>query len=262
MREWLRPRLLDAWETGSAGGAAIDEHRYVQWAGYSFGLQVECVGNRFLPPGERLTAQDRRELRQLGFEPPIGEDLPNYWRSFFNPSELDDAVDLLHEAVRVLQRGGSQRRRASTVVAVVPVLKGTAEIAVLALAGILNARSGTRPVAVLDVLGVPQDELPGRETTLEALTAEAPAEVYDARDDDGSDEQTDDVFRRLPLERYAMFATDYALRIAADAVAAVQGLAETGRDVVVVGPWFLPLADDVYATGTAPRRGRRRAVHA
>lgn len=130
--QWFLPQLEKAWDDDSTGAAQVLGDRYVQWAGYGVGLQIECSSNQFLTGVEQLTAAQVAELRSRGWHDPAGEDLPNYWQVFLNREDLLDAARALARAVEVLKTPASipvsqpapqvPRRRGRTIV-VVPVFK-------------------------------------------------------------------------------------------------------------------------------------------
>jgi len=105
--QWLLPRLTEAWDSGSAGSIGADDHRYVQWAGYDLGLQIECQGNCHLTGDARLTPEEIQRLRRLGWHDPVADDLPNHWQVFFDRDDLPKAAMALVDAVALLRDGAA-----------------------------------------------------------------------------------------------------------------------------------------------------------
>ena len=103
LRMWWLFRLADAWDSSSSDVEQVDEDRYVQWAGYGLGLQIECVSNHFLTGAARLAPAQMERLRDDGWQDPLGNDLPNFWRSFIDRDDLPVAADALMAAVDILR---------------------------------------------------------------------------------------------------------------------------------------------------------------
>lgn len=239
--KWFRKQLLAAWDDGSSDWIDLDGTYYVQWSKFEFGLQVECVSNRFLPPERMLSAGQRSRLRAAGFEPPLGEDLPNYWRVFFDPDDLGEAASLLIEAVDILQLGpgygvdATEEDPWSGVTVIVPVQGGARHLVELALAGIISSGPTDR-LAVVDLFGVPQDELP-MATTVVVSSGQ------------GSLPDGPLIVQAVPTTTPVDGAT--ALRLAADVITTTRDLVGDGRRVVVVGPPLAAGYELVYGAAVA-----------
>lgn len=238
LASWFLGQLLEVWDDGTSGWANIDDRHYVQWSKYDFGLQVECVSNNYLEGPDRLTASQRSRLRELGLTPPLGDDLPNYWKCFFDREDLEDAAALLAAAVEVYRavppRRHEERLPSETeVVAIVPVGSQARELAVLALAGCLTTEPRDR-VAVVDLLGVSIDELPTAAPILPlSQVHEAPRGPV--------------VIRDVPSEADPASV----LRFAAEVVDGVYTLVEQGRRIFIVGPPLVRGRELVYASALA-----------
>src|SRR4051812_21923769 len=111
--DYFLPRLVEAWDRQSASSASIDDDRYVQWAGYPLGLQIECVSNVFLAGAAQLTPSQLTELRRRGWHDPLGEDLPNHWQVFVDRDDLPKAALVLADVVRLLRSPASPVAHAS-----------------------------------------------------------------------------------------------------------------------------------------------------
>lgn len=91
------PRVIREYCVGSAD---LPDDRYVQWAGFPEGLQIEVVSNAFLD--EALTFSERRALQLLDWHPPVPPDVPNFFRRFEHPVPVTEAADAILAAARVL----------------------------------------------------------------------------------------------------------------------------------------------------------------
>lgn len=93
-----REALERCWSDGASGSHEVAPGRYVQWARWREGVQVECSSDEFWEGGE-LSFLQRRILAKLGFTPP-GEALPNYWMRVTGRDDLDSAAQALVRCVR------------------------------------------------------------------------------------------------------------------------------------------------------------------
>lgn len=82
------------------GGIDLPDGRYVQWAGFPEGLQIEVVSNAYLE--EPLTFPERRALQLLDWHPPEPPDVPNFFRRFENPVSIPETVQAILAAARAL----------------------------------------------------------------------------------------------------------------------------------------------------------------
>jgi hypothetical protein len=251
LHQWFLPQLAEAWDASSSGVGNVDDDRYVQWAGYRLGLQVECVSNRYLSGDARLTPAEIEWLRRLGWHDPLGEDLPNFWQSFFDRGDLAAAADALVDAVGVLRGEAPVRQHESPpaparVLVVVPVMK-VDHAAVLTA---VDAGLSLQPQAVvIDLLGEALlDESQLDEGLLDDVSGAVPplpATPVSA------------VLEAGPYLQYPLLADPGlsfpggpaadAMSAAAQLLAQLQQLKAAGRSVVLVGPRLLPGLEWLYA---------------
>jgi hypothetical protein len=93
-----REALERCWSDGASGSHEVAPGRYVQWARWPEGVQVECSSDDFWQDGE-LTFLQRRVLAKLGFTPPEAA-LPHYWMRAAARDDLDAAAQALVRCVR------------------------------------------------------------------------------------------------------------------------------------------------------------------
>lgn len=104
----LVPRLVKAWDSSSSETLLVSGGRFVQWAGYPAGLQIECVSNRFLPQAEHLSEAEVDQLRAGGWQDPSAEESPNFWQRFLDRDrDVPAAAAALARAIEVLGGDGT-----------------------------------------------------------------------------------------------------------------------------------------------------------
>lgn len=77
--------------------------RYVQLAQYERCVHTEAVSDEFLPPEQRLTAEQKTKLRELGWHPPDRDSYRNYWHESDVPLSGADSRRLATLFVRTLR---------------------------------------------------------------------------------------------------------------------------------------------------------------
>lgn len=232
--QWFLPRLIEAWDAGSVGSGHVDDHKYVQWAGYGLGLQIECASNRFLEGPARLTQTQVQELRRRGWHDPLGDDLPNHWQVFLDREDVPKAAAALVEVVTFLRGAAPQPHSTSRPVrsvVLVPVGKVSADHVLNASVGALSALS---EAVVVDHLGVDME----RALTLPVVSTPTVVEVGQH------------LTYPLLVESGLSFGDEpisHLMRAAGDLLGQMDSLRAAGHDVLVIGPRLLPPAQWVYA---------------
>lgn len=247
--QWFLPQLEKAWDDDSTGAAQVLGDRYVQWAGYGVGLQIECSSNQFLTGVEQLTAAQVAELRSRGWHDPAGEDLPNYWQVFLNREDLLDAARALARAVEVLKTPASipvsqpapqvPRRRGRTIV-VVPVFKVSEDEVATAVRGALRALG---PSVILDCFRLGGDELPPLSVRPldDVLAEELPLSASVIAD-------TGIAFGSEPFP-----ATMHRVSLL---LSHAEQLRAAGQDCLIIGPRLLPGRQWLYAAALVAEADR------
>ena len=93
-------------------------NRYVQVSVQDFAIRVESVSDQYLHPGSGLDADQVRELRRLGFDPPShpaevdaekSEGSSNWWLELETTATQEQVAGLLVEALRRVHRVGDPK---------------------------------------------------------------------------------------------------------------------------------------------------------
>lgn len=251
--EWVdrRRRLTIGVETAldglGAGGLELTDERYLQWAAWPEGLQIEASSDAHLEQ-EPLGFVARRGLDARDWHPPQPPEFPNHWQRFETPVDVDAAVDALLAAARTLLTDAHHPDQGAAGVLpgrrilVVPVFKcGAVLVQDVAEAITLAAPNTGDPVVQIDLMGVLAD------------AHDAPTPFHQLH----ADEHLSEGEVRTVDARGLVRDVDHSglLRSAATVLDMAEALTTLGRHVVVVGPWCLPGRHDVpvYAALAAGR---------
>ena len=102
MIEDLRHGLEACWDNSQPGSRELGAGRYVQWARWPEGVQIECSGDDSWEQGSMSFLQ-RRVLAKLGFNPPDGE-CPNHYLRLTDRDDAAFGADALRRCLEEVLR--------------------------------------------------------------------------------------------------------------------------------------------------------------
>ena len=98
----LRHVLEACWDNDQPGSREVGAGRYVQWARWPEGVQIECSGDDTWEQGS-LSFLQRRVLAKMGFSPPDGQ-CPNYYLRLTDRTDTAFGAEALKRCIEeVLQ---------------------------------------------------------------------------------------------------------------------------------------------------------------